>query len=141
MASDALDPELPTPVAASLTAFGASPTVAMVTIAVQTVGRRVSRALRVLGGLWGAALLAVFIPIAHFVLVPTLVVLGAVLGALRLRQDRVIVRVVGPCPRCGRADEFPLDTRRVTSQRLTCPGCHSNVDLTLDAAVPGPASS
>jgi hypothetical protein len=141
MSGDALDPELLTPMAASLTAFGAAPTGARVTIAAQTVGRRVARALRVLGGLWGAAVLAVFIPIAHFVLVPTLLVLGAVLGALRMRQDRVIVSVVGPCPRCGRAGEFPLDTRRVTSQKLTCPGCHTNVDLTLDAAAAGPASS
>ena len=105
------------------------------------MGRRVARALRVASGLWGAALLAVFIPIAHFVLVPTLLVLGAVLGALRLRQDRVIVSVVGPCPRCGRAGEFPLDTRRATSQRLTLPGCHTNEDLTLDGAAPGPAPS
>jgi hypothetical protein len=141
MAGDTLDPATLTAVAATLTAFGASPTGAKVTIAAQTMGRRVARALRVLGGLWGAALLAVFIPIAHFVLVPTLLVLGAVLGALRLRQDRVIVSVVGPCPRCGRAGAFPLDTRRVTSQRLTCPGCHTNVDLTLDGAAPGLAPS
>ncbi len=141
MASEAFDPEMLTPMAATLAAFGATPTCALVTIAAQTVGRRMSRAFRVAGGLWGAAVLAVFIPIAHFVLVPTLVVLGAVLGALRLRQDRIIVSVVGPCPRCGRDGEFPLDSRRVTSQRLTCPGCHTNVDLTLDAAAPRPASS
>jgi hypothetical protein len=141
MAGDALDPELLTPVAATLTAFGAVPTCALVTIGAQTVGRRVSRALRVAGTVWGAAVLAVFIPIAHFVLVPTLLVLGAVLGALRLRLDRIIVSVVGPCPRCGRDGEFPLDSRRVISQRLTCPGCHTNVDLTLEAAAPRPAAS
>ena len=58
-------------VRALLTAFGAAPTRARATIVVQGAGRRMARALAGLGACWGPAVVSIFVPVAHFVLVPT----------------------------------------------------------------------
>ena len=41
---------------------------------------RVKRAIRGLAGFWGAALVAALIPVAHFVLVPGLILSGAIVS-------------------------------------------------------------
>ncbi len=121
-------------VPASLTAFGASPTRARATIVVQGAGRRVARALAGLGACWGLALASVFIPVAHFVLVPTFAVAGVVVAALRLREDRRLVRVSGTCPRCGTEQEFGAGGRFRNDRALDCPRCHQILRLIAEPA-------
>lgn len=60
----------PTEVPALLSIFGDPPTRAAASIVQLTTIERVGRALTGLGTCWGLAVLAIFIPIAHWVLVP-----------------------------------------------------------------------
>jgi hypothetical protein len=125
----------------SLTAFGTLPTRARATVVVQGTGRRVARALAGLGACWALALVSVFIPVAHFVLVPTFTVAGVVVTGLRLREDRRLVRVSGTCPRCGTEQEFEAGGRFEDDRTLDCPHCHQLLRLVSEPpAEPAPGS-
>ena len=63
-------------VPASLSAFGASPPPAWVSVYTPTPGQRLTRAARVLVTFWAVAAGCVFLPVLHFVLVPTFAVIG-----------------------------------------------------------------
>jgi hypothetical protein len=121
-------------VPASLTAFGAPPTRATAVVVRQGPGRRAARALGALAAFWGGAAVAVFIPVAHFVLVPTLLVAGAVTAVLRLREDARLAAVRGVCPRCGTEQEFESGGRFRREQTLDCPRCHNHLRLIADPA-------
>ncbi len=94
--------------------------------------QRVRRALKGLGTWWGAALVSVLIPIAHFVLVPSFVLYGVYTFARRVTADQVAVAGRGTCPDCGR--EQPLDvTGRWSLPRTTsCRYCQRSLQLTAD---------
>lgn len=70
---------------------------------------RALRALKMLGIMWGVALATVFIPIAHFVLVPGFFIAGPVAAVLRYRVVESMEAAAGECPTCGRAMTVPLD--------------------------------
>ena len=116
-------------VSASLTAFGTSPTRARAVVVIQGTGRRAARALAALGACWALALVSVFVPVAHFVLVPAFTVAGVVVAGLRLREDRRLVGVSGTCPRCGTEQEFEAGGRFEYSRTLDCPRCHQLLRL------------
>lgn len=118
----------------TLTAFGATPSDATATILSQAPGRRLARAVAALGALWGMALAGLFIPVAHFILVPTFVTAGIVVAVLRAREDRRILRVRGKCPRCGTEQAFAAGGRLTSEARLDCPHCHNS----LGCRVKGP---
>jgi len=59
----------------------------------------------------------VFIPIAHFVLVPGFLVAGPILGWMRYRQDRAMLHVEGACPACNETMRVELDA----GERLPLP--------------------
>ena len=46
---------------------------------------------------WALALGGLFIPVAHFILVPTFVVAGIVVAVKRSREDRRLVLLRGAC--------------------------------------------
>jgi transposase-like protein len=81
---------------------------------------------------WGLALVSVFIPVAHFVLVPTFALAGVLLAALRAREDRRLMEVRGACPRCGTEQRFKVGGRFAPERSLDCPRCHSNLVLRAD---------
>ena len=62
---------------------------------------RLRRALLGLAACWGAAVAAVFLPVLHFVLVPTLLIAGPLLAFARLGERRTVTGITGPCPVCG----------------------------------------
>ncbi len=70
-------------IAGTLGIFGAPPVAATARVVRQSRQRRMRRALGALGLCWGAAIPCLFIPLAHFFLVPTLVTTGIVLAVLR----------------------------------------------------------
>jgi len=119
-------------VPAKLTAFGAPATTVIATVVYRDPGERVVRALGGLGLFWGLAGLGVFIPVAHFILVPTLLCAGVIVGALRAREDRSLVQVRGVCPRCGAEHEFKVGGRVARERTLACPDCHNNLLLMID---------
>jgi len=120
-------------VPATLSAFGAPPRLVTATVLQQSSQRRATRALAALGVFWGLAAVAVFLPVAHFVLVPAFLAAGAITAGLRLREDRRLLSVRGVCPRCHVDQEFPAEQRFSQEQTLDCPRCHTHLTLTADA--------
>ncbi len=114
---------------ASLTAFGYPPQSATAVIIEQSPGQRLGRALAALGAFWGFALAGLFIPVAHFVLVPTFATAGVIVAVRRAREDRRLLLVRGTCPRCGAAQEFKPGGRFVSGRSVGCPQCHGNLTL------------
>ncbi len=124
-----------TQVAVSLTAFGFSPRPATALVIEQSTGERVGRAFAGLGLFWALALGGLFIPVAHFILVPVFLTAGIVMAVNRSREDRRLAEVRGPCPRCGAQQVFKASGRFEPGRSLDCPACHGSFAL----AVPGSA--
>ncbi len=121
-------------IAVSITAFGATPRPATATVIEQTPGQRVLRALTGAGMFWALALGGLFIPLAHFILVPTFLAAGVAVGVKRLREDRRLLGVHGACPRCGVEQEFRVGGRFFEGRAFDCPRCHDNLRLTTHSA-------
>jgi hypothetical protein len=120
-----------TEMAARLTAFGHEPSAVTAIVSVQSPGARAARVLAGLAMFWGVALVSVFIPVAHFILVPAFLLTGIVVAIMRAREDRRLILLRGPCPRCGAAQELRPGGRFVDGRRLDCPRCHGDVTLAV----------
>jgi len=114
---------------ASLTAFGYPPCWVTAVIIEQTPAQRLGRTLAGLGMFWALALGGLFIPVAHFVLVPAFVVAGIIVAVKRAREDRRLVLLRGVCPRCGAAQEFKPGGRFASGRSVDCPKCHGTLTL------------
>jgi hypothetical protein len=123
-------------VAVSLTAFGFAPRSGTAVVIEQSTGERVGRAVAGLGMFWALALGGLFIPVAHFLLVPVFLAAGIILAVKRSREARRLAEVRGPCPRCGAQQTFKAGGRFAPGRSLDCPACHGTFAL----AVPEPAS-
>jgi hypothetical protein len=123
-----------TEVPATLEVFGAPPAPATARVARQTPADRMRRVLTALGIFWGLAIPAVFMPVAHFILVPSLLMIGIVVAALRSREDVRLLGAHGRCPRCGVEQDFPGAGRFHGAQGLDCPRCHNRLTLTAQVA-------
>jgi len=130
-----------TEVPAQLTAFRHPSQPAQAVILEQAPGQRFARTLTGLGMFWGLGLASVFIPVAHFVLVPTFVAAGIVMAVKRAREDRRLLLVRGACPRCGAVQELRPGGRFVDGRSFDCPKCHGNLTLATTSAEPAPAHS
>src|SRR2546429_9907546 len=84
----------------SLSGYHGKPTRGTVTIREFNREQRMRRALEGLGKWWGVALLSVFIPVAHFVLVPSFLLYGMWQLCQRLGTAGVPTRA--PCGRARR---------------------------------------
>lgn len=115
----------------SLTAFGFAPRPATAVVLEQSTGERVGRVLTGLGMFWALALGGLFIPVAHFVLVPVFLAAGIVMAVKRSREDRRLAEVRGACPRCGAEQTFPGSGRFEQGKSLDCPACHGTFALAL----------
>ena len=109
-------------------------TKAVAVVVERSLGARVLRAAAIWGALWGALLVCIFIPLLHFVLVPTLLVLGPVMAVLRLRETTSLQAVRGACPRCLAERTYQTSGRYKDGFRLHCDGCGN--ELTLRAQQP-----
>jgi hypothetical protein len=119
---------------ATLSAFGAAPAPATATVLSQAPGERLTRTAAALGMCWGPALVSVFIPVAHFVLVPTFFIAGIALAIARAREAMRLLGVHGVCPRCAQEQDFEAGGRFTPSRSLDCPKCHNTLTLTADAS-------
>ena len=117
---------------ATLTAFGAAPAPATATVLSQPPGERLARTAAALGVCWGLALVSLFIPLAHFILVPTFFIAGIAVAGARAREVTRLLGVHGVCPRCGQAQDFEAGGRFTPSRSLDCPKCHTTLTLTAD---------
>jgi DNA-directed RNA polymerase subunit RPC12/RpoP len=84
-------------------------------------------------GLWVAAAICIFIPLAHFVLVPGLTVAGLVFGFWRFRGVVTLDPTPFPCPKCGKPVPIEEDTAGWPAKAM-CPECSSRLVMTPTAA-------
>ncbi len=96
--------------------------------------QRLVRALRMLGGWWLAAVVCVFLPVAHFVLVPFCLLGGLVAAAFRLQARTRLAGAEGTCPDCGARQPLELPRNLRFPLDIACRNCHRA--LRLSASVP-----
>ena len=119
---------------ATLSAFGATPVAAVVSVQHRSLAARVGRAGLALGVAWILAFPAIFFPVVHFVLVPGLIVGGVVLAGFRLAEAETLARVRGVCPRCHAALDLTPGGRFRLPRAVQCGRCRN--ELTLAAPLP-----
>lgn len=113
-----------------LKGFGAQATAAEVKVWELDLRDRVRRAGLALGFFWLAALVALPIPVVHFVAVPAALLLGVAIGGLRFRQREVFRRIEGRCPLCGQHQRFEAAGRFRLPKTLYCGSCRRELQLT-----------
>ena len=109
--------------------FGAPPGLARAEVAELAPAERAKRAAVVFGAFIAVAIIALPIPIVHFVLVPGGLLLAVVLGGLRLRERAVFRGVSGRCPFCGTEQRFPLFGRFRLPKDVHCANCGRKLTL------------
>ncbi|PYO69164.1 MAG: hypothetical protein DMD69_03815 [Gemmatimonadetes bacterium] len=114
-----------------LTGYHGVPTHGSVTIQAFDREQRWRRALAGLDKWWGIALLSVFIPVAHFLLVPSFFVYGLGQFFQRLGTAEVAAAPRGTCPDCGAEQVLELAPRWRAPQPVTCRHCGRGLRLTL----------
>lgn len=65
-----------------------------------TSGERLLRSFRSIAIFWIVALLSVFVPVLHFILVPLFIILGIVFGIMTFLQSSLILSGTVLCPSC-----------------------------------------
>ena len=96
-----------------------------------SISARAGRAIRTLALFLLAAFFCVFIPLAHFILVPVLAIAGVVFAVLNLREGTTLSSLRGACPRCRVLDEFPGPQRFFDGCGIHCDACGSTFTVAL----------
>ncbi len=94
-----------------------------------TSGERLVRAGKILGLCWVLAVIAVFIPVLHFILVPLLLIAGPVMAYLKYRVTELAEKADGVCPECQAEVSIPLDPADRLPKWTYCPACNKPVQL------------
>jgi len=113
----------------ALVGYSPTPSAATVTLHRFDRAERLRRAAKGAGIAWAAALGSVFIPVAHFVLVPSFVALGAFLAWSRARAVIVVARAHGVCPDCGNEQDLEVEGAWRLPHRVSCRACHRALTL------------
>lgn len=117
-----------------LSGYHGSPTTGQVTIQTFDREQRLRRAFAGLGKWWAVALFSVFIPVAHFVLVPSFLAYGAWQFFQRLGTVELATEARGTCPDCGAGQALDLAARWRAPQPMTCRHCHRGLQLVLPSS-------
>lgn len=127
-------------VPARLCYTGRPPTAAEALVRRYDRRRRVGRALRILGACWGLAVVAVFLPVLHLVLVPALALGGVILALQRWNQPAAVIGARGTCPACDSAQEFRLHPAPLGEPLAhRCESCGRALSLETGTGPPGGA--
>jgi hypothetical protein len=110
-----------------LTGYSATPSTATVTIRSFDRPERVRRAFKGLATFWAAALGSVFIPIAHFLLVPSFGLYGIYTFFERLGADQIVVKAEGTCPDCGKPQQLDVRGRWRIPRSVACRFCQRSL--------------
>jgi hypothetical protein len=122
-----------------LAGFGCAPTEAEVTVESLTLRARLARGTAVAGAGLVLAVIALPIPLVHFVLVPAALLLGLGFGAIRLGQREIFSSAEGTCPFCGTRQRLGLAGRVFRlPRRVFCSSCQRELDLGMELG-PAPA--
>jgi len=114
-----------------LSGYSGQPTRGTVTIHEFRREQRARRAFAVLGKWWGVALLCVFIPVAHFVLVPSFLAYGLWEFFQRIGTAELATGARGTCPDCGAEQQLDLAPRWRAPQPVTCRQCHRGLRFSV----------
>lgn len=90
---------------------------------------RIKRALTMLGLLWLLAAISVFIPIAHWGLVPGFFIAGPIAAFSRYKMTEALEKVNGPCPSCEADITISLEAGDQLPKWTYCPNCNHSVQL------------
>ncbi len=94
---------------------------------------RLVAAFRALAGCWLAAVAAVFLPLLHFILVPSLLLLGPLMFFWKLREHVTLLGADGPCPACGVQISHRVKLPAAEHTQVRCEACGRAVDLVIPA--------
>lgn len=122
-----------TALSGALTYHGRPPTAAVVHARMRSHHERIVRAVLGLLSCWGLAIVAVFLPMLHFVLVPALLIGGIALGWHRLHERATIRRVTGSCPACGAQVDTTLDESLGEPIALRCEHCRRQIHARVES--------
>lgn len=90
--------------------------------------QRLERSLKILGVGWGMAVISIFIPLAHFILVPGFLI-GAPIAAFRAhRQKSGVLGGESICPNCGEVLPLVYGANIWPLQDL-CSHCQTSVTI------------
>ena len=106
-----------------LKGYSSTPTAATVTVRSFDKPERVRRALKGLATFWGAAIGSIFIPVAHFLLVPSFALYGAYTFFDRLNSPQIVTAAEGTCPDCGHAQKLDASGRWQVPTEVACRHC------------------
>src|SRR6267142_5483055 len=120
----------------SLRGFGAKPAVAYIELNTLTLSDRLQRSAIIFGLGLVLALIAIPIPLVHFILVPAALLVGAVLAIVRLGQAEVFRSAKGRCPFCGQEQSFSVMGRFRLPKKLYCSSCQRQLLLEEPTTVP-----
>jgi hypothetical protein len=123
----------------SLRGFGVKPAVAYLEVDTLTLTDRLKRATTIFGLAVVLALIAIPIPIVHFLLVPGALLVGAVLALVRLGQAEIFQSARGRCPFCGTEQSFNVMGRFRLPKKLFCSSCQRQL-LLEEATIEPPHS-
>jgi hypothetical protein len=112
-----------------LRGFGVQPSHARVEFATLTLSDRLKRAATIFGLGLLLALIAIPIPLVHFILVPGALLLGTVLAAARLSQGDIFRGAHGRCPFCAADQSFTVMGRFRLPKKLFCASCQRELVL------------
>jgi hypothetical protein len=122
------------PLSATLKGFGCAATPAEVAVETLELRQRLVRAGTVLGLGVAAALVALPIPLVHFIFVPAALLTGLILAARRLGQREIFASAEGTCPCCGTRQTLGLQGRAFRLPReVFCGTCGRSLDLAAQA--------
>ena len=110
--------------------FGSSASTAHVEVESLTLQQRAIRSVAIIALGFALALVALPIPLVHFVLVPASLLLGLVIGTNRFRQREIFALAEGACPFCGTKQRLGLAGRAFRLPRqVHCKNCGRSLDL------------
>ena len=112
-----------------LSGFGVPSTSARIELLELSRADRLKRAAMTFGLGVALALIALPIPLVHFVLVPAALLLGAVLALVRLRQQQIFQAAQGVCPFCATQQSFSVMGKFKLPKRIDCGTCRRELML------------
>lgn len=96
---------------------------------------RLGRALRFWGIFWGMCIVSVFIPLAHFILVPTFFLGGPIAAWIVSQKERAILGGQSTCPECGEFMPIAAAEDRWPLKDL-CTHCYKYISIEKNLILP-----
>ncbi len=120
----------------ALKVFGAEPTAVRVELCALSAADRLKRSAAIFGIGLAAAVIAIPIPLVHFILVPGALLLGIVFALVRLRQQEIFRVARGRCPFCATEQSFTVMGAFRLPKKLYCESCQRQLMLEDPTTVP-----